>query len=104
MAGRDFQVTFTSLLSCTPEIRNSRNFIVKNVESCCKIFVQNWPLSIIFLVAILVGEDVSRLSVDHGNVSRRNPSNWLSSDTDEDEGEGDDLFVESTPPQRRGIV
>lgn len=52
----------------------------------------------------LPGEDVSRLSVDHGNVSRRNPSNWLSSDTDEDEGEGDDLFVESTPPQRRGIV
>lgn len=44
--------------------------------------------------------------VDGNIVSKRNPGNWLSADfeEDDDEEDGDDLCVQSTPPQRRGIV
>eukprot|EP00249_Psilotum_nudum_P009684 c22093_g1_i1 orf=64-1500(+) len=43
--------------------------------------------------------------IEPGEVSKRNLSNWVSADTeDEDENDGgDDLFVQSTPPRRRGL-
>lgn len=52
------------------------------------------------------GEQVPTMPIDENIISKRNPGNWLSADIeeDEDEDDGDDLCVQSTPPQRRGMI
>ncbi|KAI5072501.1 hypothetical protein GOP47_0012607 [Adiantum capillus-veneris] len=53
-----------------------------------------------------LGEPEQIMYHDKNITLNRNPGNWLSANTDhddDDDEDGDDLCVQSTPPQRRGI-